>query len=243
MRLPAGSTRIGTSPEVPTVLTTLPSVVLCSGYWNSQFHWNAMTSTFTSGLARLVRDVVLRDGGEVEQHRHDHRRHDDEHELQREVVRRLTRQLLRLLAVEHHRPQDQAPHDDADDERGDHGPGPELAHLLGLRRDGLRPSEAQHLVRGATGGPDADQADQPGGLRHPGCPGALLQAHCSPASSFNANGSSGSVAQHNGAHPLGAPPLRCSFGHTERLRHTGGLPRRISERCESLVRPGRTGQP
>ena len=135
---------------------------------------------------RLAVDDVLHDHREVEEHRDDHQRHDREHELERQVVLELARQVrgAGLAAVERDGPGRGAPHQHADDQGGDRGPGPQRAHVRGLGRDADRPAEAEDLLHRAPGGGHRHDDGGRSQSQDPACaPGAgpgrrPISAHC-----------------------------------------------------------------
>ena len=101
-------------------------------------------------LGRQGVDVVLVLRGEVEEHRDQHERHRRVHDLDRHVVAHLRRQLVTALAVEDHRPQDQAPDQRTDGQAGDPGTLPERQDRLALLGDRVGESEpGERVVRAA----------------------------------------------------------------------------------------------
>ena len=99
------------------------------------------------GVGVLVQHLLLHHHGEIEQHRDDQERRDGEHQFQRHVVAELARQLgvALLVPVKRRRPEDEAPHDHTDNERGDQRTDPQFAIEVRLRRDALRPAKPGHF--------------------------------------------------------------------------------------------------
>ena len=100
-----------------------------------------------SGCPGRRADVVLRLDGEEEEDDHHHDRRDRVEDLDRQVVARLHRDLgLAAAAVADHGVDDQAPDQDADDDRGEPGPHPQVVDALRLHGARRRHREPLELV-------------------------------------------------------------------------------------------------
>ena len=152
-RLLVGAVRDGHTVDVDLVVTELP-VPLERGHVDT--HPDLVLGT-------QVEHLVLRDHGEVEEDRDDHERHCRVDQLERHVVRGLTGEfpvVVLLLAMERHRPEDEAPHEEADDQRRDDGARPELTNRDALRGDPGGEPEVDRLVPPLVVGVEATTGQQ-----------------------------------------------------------------------------------
>ncbi len=142
-----------------------------------------MTTSGVGGV--LVQHPLLHHHREVEEHRDDQERGGHrEGQLQRHVVAELTRQfrVALLLAVKHHRPEEQDVDDRADDERGDQRADPQFPVEVRLGGgDAVGPAEAEYLGPAAPAEQDRRPAQEHGQCHQlqaaSGHVGASLKCH------------------------------------------------------------------